>query len=1241
MNDMDVRSGIGEVWIWGSISPFRLICVALSLIVGCQLTSAAVFAQVEPPLEAVSIDSESVHPSILLTQEERTWLDQHPVIRVVLDRYWAPVEFHDKEGNPQGISVDFLRRLEELLGIRLEVTEELPWSEGVEEVRAKRLDMISAMVRTKEREAFALFTKSYLSMPVNIFARDDVSYIGSPENLVGKRVAVMAGSIGAELLSRDHPAIQQVAVNSIGEGLKAVSAGEVEAFVGNVVVASYYLGKLHLRSVRIAGETPYTYDLSMAVRDDWPELVSILQKALDAIPQYERDTIYNNWMSIHYEHSFDYSLFWKTGLGLGVALAFLSWSNRRLRHAVTKRTNELKEKGREIEESERRFRATFEQAAAGVVQTTIAGKLLKVNQKFCDILGYTEAELCNKTIADITHPKHFDRDMQNLQKMVEGKKRTYSTEKRYTRKDGNPIWCNISVALVRDQENHPKFFMAVIEDISERKQTEETLRLSETNLKKAQEVARIGSWHLDVVKNELSWTDETYRIFGVPIRKPLTYEAFLECVHPDDRDFVHQRWSAGLRGEPYDIEHRIVAHGNTQWVCEKAEVQFSEDGAPISAVGTTQDITERKRVAAELAASEARYRTLFESAGDGIGLYKVVEEGIRCIDCNARQAEMFGCRCEEVLGRSPVDFSPPMQPDGRPSVEKARGVATAALAGVPQFFEWKHCKRDGTLLDTEVTLNFVEVAGEKLVLAIIRDITDRKRMEGALAASERLYRTLFESAGDGISVCKATAEGIRFIDCNARQTEMFGCRREEVLGCSPADFSPAIQPDGRRSEEKAMAVTKAAIAGMTQCFEWTHCKKDGTLFDTELTLNAVEIAGERLNLVIMRDITDRKLAEAELAKERDFSRTLVQTSPAFIVAIDPEGKTMMMNESMLEALSYGDEEVVGKDYISTFVPEGNREALAGLFEKLLYSREPTFSENHILTRDGCELLVDWRGQQIFNPDGELEYFYGMGIDITARKQAEEEIRKLNQELELRVEKRTEQLASANQELEAFAYSVSHDLRAPLRAISGFSEIISRRYQELLPDKGRHYFDNVIEASTQMERLIDDLLKYSRLGRTAIDISPIAVEILFDSLQKEFIPLAQEAGASLHFPCACPTVLGNLTLLEQVFSNLIDNAIKYRRPDEPADIKIDCVTTEDTLVSISVMDNGLGIPETMQEKVFNIFQRLHAEDDIPGTGIGLALVKKAVDLANGTITIKSTPGKGSTFTVNLKAADGVA
>jgi signal transduction histidine kinase len=261
-------------------------------------------------------------------------------------------------------------------------------------------------------------------------------------------------------------------------------------------------------------------------------------------------------------------------------------------------------------------------------------------------------------------------------------------------------------------------------------------------------------------------------------------------------------------------------------------------------------------------------------------------------------------------------------------------------------------------------------------------------------------------------------------------------------------------------------------------------------------------------------------------------------------------------------------------------------------------------------------------------------------NMVLMRRTEEMTAGINAELEVRVDERTRELAlrsaqleERTQQLESFSYSVSHDLRAPLRAIVGFAQILSRRHRESLNDDGRHFLDNIVQSGDYMGRLIDDLLDYSRLGRKAIELLPTRLADVFDDVIRSLGPRAEELGATLRIPADLPVVVGDRTLLSQIFSNLLNNALTYRKPGVPVTVAVSWKNIGNDVV-ISVSDNGIGIASEHFGKIFQVFQRLHGQDDYPGTGIGLAVVKKAVDLQNGQVWVDSAVGVGTKFNVRL-------
>jgi light-regulated signal transduction histidine kinase (bacteriophytochrome) len=263
-----------------------------------------------------------------------------------------------------------------------------------------------------------------------------------------------------------------------------------------------------------------------------------------------------------------------------------------------------------------------------------------------------------------------------------------------------------------------------------------------------------------------------------------------------------------------------------------------------------------------------------------------------------------------------------------------------------------------------------------------------------------------------------------------------------------------------------------------------------------------------------------------------------------------------------------------------------------------------------------------------NEQGEVNSVLAIGRDITERKRAEEEIRKLNQGLEQRVADRTEKLEFANKELEAFSYSVSHDLRAPLRAIDGFSHILLEDHAGMLDEEGRRLLNVVRDNTSRMGRLIDDILQFSRTGRSEMTLSGIDMKKLAQEVSEEL--LSSITGTKPQFEIEpIPTAMGDKALMRQVFVNLLSNAIKFSRTRETPRIKVGSSIKGDEIVYY-VKDNGAGFDMQYADKLFGVFQRLHNVNEFEGTGIGLAIVKRIVTRHGGRVWAEAKVNEGATI-----------
>ncbi len=390
---------------------------------------------------------------------------------------------------------------------------------------------------------------------------------------------------------------------------------------------------------------------------------------------------------------------------------------------------------------------------------------------------------------------------------------------------------------------------------------------------------------------------------------------------------------------------------------------------------------------------------------------------------------------------------------------------------------------------------------------------------------------------------------------------------------------------------------------------------------------------EQSNVDLKREVAERQRAEAALHQAAEEIRDLYNHAPCGYHSLDKDGVFVRMNETELEWLGYRREEVIGQMKFADLVTASGAKLFADNFPRFKAAGVLRDLEFELIRKDGSLLPVVISATAITDRDGNYLMSRSTVYDTTERKRAENEIRKFNQELEQRVADRTIQLAVANQELEAFAYSVSHDLRAPLRHIDGFLELLQHRVAATLDEQSQHYLSNIATSARRMGQLIDDLLSFSRMGRhelaqQVVDLNDLVQEIIHD-----FEP--ETRGRLIHWRIAdLPLVTGDRAMLRVVLVNLLSNALKFTRARPQADIEIGCEVGSTAEEIIYIHDNGVGFDMTYADKLYGVFQRLHRVDEFEGTGIGLANVRRVISRHGGRTWAHGAVNQGATFYFSL-------
>lgn len=503
--------------------------------------------------------------------------------------------------------------------------------------------------------------------------------------------------------------------------------------------------------------------------------------------------------------------------------------------------------------------------------------------------------------------------------------------------------------------------------------------------------------------------------------------------------------------------------------------------------------------------------------------------------------------------------------------------------------------------------------------------THIQERDAALSESEARFQSIFEQATVGVA--HVTLEG-RIVLVNHRFAELVGRPHDAVQSgrldeLVPGGNGPADSEGIRRllaGDSRAYTSERRIVRGDGEA-AWVYC-----------TVSVVRgtCGPPRHLLVLLEDITARKQSEEQLrASYKEIADLKAALDEHAIVAItDPRGKIIHANDKFCAISKYARDELIGQDHRLINSGHHPKEFFHDLWTTITNGRVWK-GEIKNQAKDGSFYWVDTTIVPFLNDQGKPRQYVAIRADITERKRAEEEIRKLNEELERRVRERTAQMEVAHQELEAFSYSVSHDLRAPLRHIGGFVNLLLRSARAELSEPNRRYLDIIADSATQMGQLIDDLLAFSRMGRAELKFEPVDLGQLVDETIRAF--QSEMAGRNIQWHrAALPVVRGDRALLRQVFTNLLANAIKYTRPRDPAEIEIGPAPAGRDDVVVCVRDNGVGFDMQYAGKLFGVFQRLHADDEFEGTGIGLANVRRIITRHGGRTWAEGRVDGGAAF-----------
>ena len=633
--------------------------------------------------------------------------------------------------------------------------------------------------------------------------------------------------------------------------------------------------------------------------------------------------------------------------------------------------------------------------------------------------------------------------------------------------------------------------------------------------------------------------------------------------------------------------------------------------AAAAAWRAVRDSTKRAAAEADLQRSEETYRMFLDGVHD-YAVFMLDPRG-RVLTWSASAENIKGYTAEEIIGQSfSCFFLPEDIKRGRPE----EVLRLAATNGRHEEYGMR-VRKDGSEFLADVTFIALRDPSGNLrgFSEISRDLSEHRE-------SEAKYRGLLEAAPDGMVVVNQRGE---IVLLNAKAEKQFEYNRDELLGQKvtniiPEGFAERLIADGTRTAAEALA--QEIGSGI----EIYGLRKDGSGFPIEIMLSPLESTEGILVTAAIRDITVRKQAEKNLAQMEARYRGLLEAAPDAMVVVNQRGEIVLLNVQAEKQFGYRRDELLGQR-LTNIIPEGFAERLVAdalrTTAEALAQQIGTGIELTGLRKDGSQFPIEIMLSPLESSEGVL--VTAAIRDITARKAAE-----------ARLVQKVEELNRSNEELEQFAYIASHDLQEPLRMVASYTQLLSKRYKGRLDSDADEFIAFAVDGASRMQRLIQDLLAFSRVGKRGGELVDVSSE---EALQQAVINLRgaiEESGAQItHDPL--PRVMADADQLTQVLQNLVGNAIKYQRPGIPL-IHLSVARDSEGMWLFSIRDNGLGIDSQFFEKIFGMFQRLHKREEFAGTGMGLAICKKIVERHGGKIWVESRPGAGSTFRFTLAASE---
>jgi len=869
----------------------------------------------------------------------------------------------------------------------------------------------------------------------------------------------------------------------------------------------------------------------------------------------------------------------------------------------------------------------IEQSPVTTVITDVAGNIEFVNPKFTETTGYTAQEAIGKNPRILKTGDKQASEYKELWDTILSGKNWHGVFKN-KKKNGEIYWESAVISPVKNEEGTITHFLAVKEDITERKKAEEFLKISEDKFRNLVTNMSVGVLLQGPNAEMTLCNPNALQLLGITedqLMGKTSFDPDWNVIHEDGSPFP-----GNTHPVPQAIATRVPVRnvimgvyrpslGNRAWLLVDAVPQLNEDGSVSQVICSFIDISKRKQAEELLQKSQVNLNNAQQIAHLGSWEWDMKTNTINFSDELFR---IFGLNPETSIIN--VDsLLKYIHPDDKKFY--LSNLENSSLKGVSAPFEYRIVRPDGKVRNLHASGKVIFDNNQKPIkgTGVVQDITERKQVEAALKNSEEKYRMIAENTSDGILIIAADTQ-IQYV--SPSYLKQLGYSETEELRRNAETIFSIVHPDDRDTVfayiYKAIELKKSYLS-----YQYRVMHKAGHYIWREDNANFKYDSNRNLinTYVICRDITDRKQAEEELLKTNAYLENLINYANAPIIVWDSQFRITRFNHAFENLTGYTEAEVLGKSLEILFQPALAQNAMS-LINKTLTGERWEAVEIIIHHRNQTNRTVLWNSATLFAPDGKTPLAtIAQGQDITERKKAEQEIKLKNRELR-----------QLNATKDKFFSIIAHDLKSPFNAIMGFSELLMEQIKEKDYNGVEEYAEIILKSSGHALDLLMNLMDWARSQTGKLDFIPEHFEmvdfikditLLFDDIaSQKAIAIKKELPHNA-------TVFADKAMISTVLRNLISNAIKFTKPGGEIIIT---VAEKGTEIIVSVIDNGVGIPEKMIDKLFRIDENYTTSgtNNERGTGLGLILCKEFIEKHAGNIWVESEEGKGSVFSFTL-------